>query len=91
MPNPTRITHRQVQNLLIALGFTATKRSDGSMVFHHSQSGTLLLLPKHRGNSPSREADLHSVGQHLVGHGHLDEDAFEAFVREGVLPESTQA
>lgn len=91
MKAPRRITHQQIQDLLATLGFVGAARDDGSKMYRHPEAGTLILLPAQRGDHFAREPDIQSVGRHLVGRGHLEEHAFEAFVREGILPEITPA
>ena len=91
MKKPGKVTYQQIRALMTALGFVSTARDDGSFVYHHSEAGSLILLPACRGGRFAREADIFSVGRHLVGRGHLDEDVFDAFLSERVLPESSQA
>ena len=79
-----RVTLGQVQRLLTAVGFVGSTRDDGSLVYYHSQSGSLLVLPATRGNHAVRQVDILSVGRHLVGQGHLEEDEFAAFVHSGL-------
>lgn len=83
-----QVTFRQLQTLLAAMGFIRTKHDDGSIMYHHSRSGSVIVLPAGRGNQLARPADILSVGRHLIGQGHLEDDAFASFVRDGVLPES---
>jgi hypothetical protein len=84
----SRVTGQQLQELLTSLGFVGTTRDDGSTVYHHARAGSLILLPAIRGNGHVRAADIVSVGRHLVGRGHLEEEAFDAFVEAGVVPEN---
>ena len=91
MRSPDKVTYQQIRAMLITLGFVGTANDNGSIVYHHSQAGSLILLPASRGDRFAREADILSVRRHLVGRGHLDEDVFDAFVSKQVLPESAQA
>jgi len=91
MNSPGKVTYQQIRDLLATLGFVGTAQDGGSIIFHHSQTGSLILLPASRGGRLAREADILSVGQHLVGRGHLGEHDFDAFVSRRILPESAHA
>ncbi len=46
----------------------------------------MLLLPSNKTNEPPLSADLLSVRTHLDANGHLDNAAFDEFVKTGKLP-----
>lgn len=81
-----QVTNRQLEELLLHLGFIETSRDDRAIVYQHSAADSLIALPTKEFNGKARLADLMSVEVHLIGRGHIDESSFEAFVREGVLP-----
>lgn len=88
--NPTdernRITCRQLEDLLVQLGFVETSRDDKVAVFQHFASDSLIFLPGKGGDREARQADLMSVETHLVGWGYLEAADFAAFLENGALP-----
>ena len=90
MKNRNTVTWRQIETLLLHLGFTSFERPNRGVVYEHAESGTVLLLPPVDKVKTPRAADIHSIGQHLIGHGLLEEDAFAAFVRDGIIPQPSQ-
>jgi len=87
------ITYEDIHHLLISLGFTwelqAPKRRatgaplQASVVYRHAREGTVLIFP-FKDSRRALEGDLASLRMHLLGRGHLDDDAFERFQMQGV-------
>jgi hypothetical protein len=91
MSSQGKVTYQNIRDLLNALGFVGTANENGPAVYHHSQAGSLILLPATRGDRFASDADLQSVGQHLIGRGHICDDDFDAFVSKQSIPESAKA
>ena len=88
MAKPVKqITNQSLNELLTQLGF---QKSEGTVKYHrawrHPEIGTMLLLPSNKTNEPPLSADLLSVRTHLDANGHLDNAAFDEFVKTGKLP-----
>jgi hypothetical protein len=87
------VTYEDIHNLLTSLGFdwelrTPERKSLGqspreTVMYRHPQTGSVLFFPS---KEPQRalDGDLASLRVHLVGRGHLEEEAFEAFLLHGV-------
>lgn len=88
MNGGNEITCQRLVELLHSLGFIQDADRDGCTAFYHHHCESLLLLPTNRGPL-ARQADIASVGRHLIGHGHLDERSFADFVESGRLPQGT--
>jgi hypothetical protein len=79
------VTYRQLEHLLLQLGFVETARDDQVIVYQHAAADSLILLPAKGGDREAREADLMSAERHLVGWGHIEEADFEDFLQHGVF------
>ena len=85
MKSKLHVTYRQLENLLLQLGFVETGRDDKAIVYQHSGADSLILLPAKGSDRDARGADLMSVERHLVGWGYLEEADFEDFLQTGAL------
>jgi hypothetical protein len=89
------ITYEDIDRLLTSLGFTCevrtTERKIPSdppkehVVYWHKKEGTILKFPA-KGSLPCLHGELMSLRAHLVGRGHIDEDAISTFVETGHVP-----
>jgi hypothetical protein len=80
------VNYRQLEDLLVQLGFVETSRDDKVAVFQHFAADSLIFLPGQGGDREARTADVMSVETHLVGWGFLEEGDFAAFLENGALP-----
>jgi len=81
------LTNEQVRSLLLSLGFRAGPVvRNHHCVFRHPESGCEIVFPANRDDSLARSADIVSIRDHLSCSGHLNEDVFDQFAREGQLP-----
>lgn len=86
------ITYEDIYQLLTSLGFTWELRTperrarsvspQASVVYQHEPTGTLLIFP-FKDSRPVLEGDVASLRMHLLGRGHLDDDAFDRFLAHG--------
>ena len=89
------ITYEDIDRLLTSLGFTCevrtTERKIPSdppkehVVYRHKKEGTILKFPSKEAR-PCLQGELISLRVHLVGRGHIDEDAISTFVETGHVP-----
>ena len=83
------LTNKMLRQLLIDLGFEQAEVTDKKQrVFRHPESGCTLMLPDNKSLESPRPADLIGVKTHLAYQGHLDEEAFEHFVKQRQLQDS---
>jgi len=82
-----RLTNTNLTELLLDLGFEQGGPAEKNhRTWRHPESGCTLLLPVNKALESPRAADLVGIKAQLDMHGHVDEDSFEYFVREGHLP-----
>jgi hypothetical protein len=82
-----RLTYESLSLLLSDLGFNPGETTKHNQrVWQHPKSGCTLVLPSNKVNESPRQADVLSIKAQLDFQGHLDADAFEAFIAEGHLP-----
>ena len=82
-------TNHQLRQLLMDLGFEARPSVEPQcLVFEHAESKARILMPSNKDEEPAREADVISARTHLMYRGHLDQAAFEQFLRVGTLKAS---
>jgi hypothetical protein len=72
---------------LAKLGFQPGKvTAKNNRIWAHPESDCTLFLPNNKVNETPRPGDVVGIRTQLDMHGHLDEQAFDAFVAEGKLP-----
>jgi hypothetical protein len=83
----SRLTNSSLVQLLLNLGFQQrdVTRID-RRVWRHPESGCELILPINKALEAPRPADIVGLKAQLALHGHIDEEAFDFFAREGRLP-----
>ena len=82
-----QLTNKTLSGLLAKLGFEpGNVTAKNNRVWEHPESDCTLFLPNNKVNEPPRPGDVVGVRTQLDMHGHLDEQAFDAFVAEGKLP-----
>ncbi len=83
----TRLTNSSLGQLLLDLGF---EKGDVTKTHHrvwrHAESGCELLLPANKATDGPRPQDVVGIRAQLALQGHLDEEDFDFFAREGKLP-----
>lgn len=87
MSHDTRneITFDGLQQFLVQVGFDHSAKINGSLAFHHRESGTLIVLSIPEDGRSVRSADLMSVLMRLESQGLVDDSVLEQF-RSGRLP-----
>lgn len=81
------LTNLKIRSLLLSLGFDEGPiLRNHHRLFRHPQSGCEIVFPANRDDSPVRSADIVSIRDHLACTGHLEEEVFDLFAREGQLP-----
>jgi hypothetical protein len=83
------VTYRQLHRLLIDLRFVDEPADERWKAFRHGDTGTLILLARHRPSLRAREADVVSVRRQLVDNGLIEEIDFEDFLSQGRLVQSS--
>lgn len=84
-----QLTNYQLRQLLIDVGFEARNSVEPDcLVFEHPESKARVLMPSNKDDEPAREADVISIRTHLMHRGHLDQAAFERFLKSGTLKAS---
>ena len=83
----SRLTNNSLAELLLSLGFQQRDLTGTPhRAWRHPQSGCELVLPANKVMEAPRPANVVGVKAQLALHGHLDEEAFDFFAREGRLP-----
>ena len=80
-----KVTYQDIHDLLTSLGFNVEtkiperpvriKPPRETFVYWHNDQGTVLTFPS-KANQPALQGELLSLRAHLVGNGHLTEEAF---------------
>ena len=83
------ITYQDIHELLTSLGFSLEIRVPErsvdveppreTMVYRHEKQGTVLKFPS-RADKPALQGETLSLRTHLVGNGHLTDEAFLGFL-----------
>lgn len=80
-------TNHTLRMLLASLGFEAQAMVDNNhRVFRHARSTCAAILPDNRDDQPARQADILGLRDYLSQTGHLSEEAFDSYLRDGKLP-----
>jgi hypothetical protein len=80
-------TNRTLRKLLTCLGFEKQDRVENNhRVFRHLESDCVAILPDNRDEEPARQADILGLRDHLAHTGHLGEEEFDTYLRNGRLP-----
>ncbi len=93
------ITYQDIHELLTSLGFILEMRVPErgakvappreTLVYRHEEQGTVLKFPS-KSNKPALQGEILSLRAHLVGNGHLTDEAFLGFLdRRAVRTGST--
>ena len=87
------ITYQDIHALLTSLGFSLETRVPQrpvkveppreTLIYHHEKHGTVLKFPS-KDKRPALQGELLSLRAHLVGNGHLTDDAFLDFLDRAV-------
>ena len=88
------ITYQDINELLTSLGFSLEIRVPErsidveppreTLVYRHEKQDTVLKFPS-RADKPALQGEILSLRAHLVGNGHLTDDAFIGFLDRGVV------
>lgn len=82
-----QLTNRMLTELLGKLGFQRHNvTAKNNRVWEHPESGCTLLLPNNKSDESPRPGDVVGLRTQLDMHGHLEEQAFDVFVRDGTIP-----
>ena len=83
------ITYQDIHELLSSLGFSLEVRVPErvvkiappreTFVFRHLERGTVLKFPS-KANTPALQGEILSLRAHLVGKGHMTDEAFLSFL-----------
>lgn len=82
---PNEITFDGLQRFLVQVGFDQSAKINGSLAFHHHESGTIVVLSIPEDGRSVRSADLMSVLMRLETRGLVDDSVLEEF-KSGRLP-----
>lgn len=81
-----RLTNESLTGLLKNLGFEpGDSVKNNYLRWRHPDSGCDVLLPANKTHEAPRPADLVGIRAQLDLQGHLDKDAFDAFLSHGQL------
>jgi len=88
------ITYADIHDLLTGLGFSLEVRAPErsikakppreTLVYQHERKGTVLKFPA-KENAPALQGEILSLRTHLIGNGHLTEEAFLSFLDRGAV------
>ena len=88
------ITYQDIHELLTGLDFTLGVRVPErsvkveppreTLVYRHEEQGTVLKFPT-KANKPALQGELLSLQAHVVGNGHLTDEAFLEFLDHGAV------
>ena len=91
----SEITNADIYELLTRLGFSLevrvpersvnVKPPRETLVYRHEKEGTVLKFPS-KETKPALRGEILSLRTHLIGKGHLTEEAFVSFLDRGVVP-----
>ena len=86
------ITYQDIHELLMGLGFSLEIRVPErsvkavppreTLVYRHEEQGTVLKFPS-KANKPALQGEILSLQVHVVGNGHLTDEAFLEFLDRG--------
>ncbi|NLS95051.1 MAG: hypothetical protein GXX96_23075 [Planctomycetaceae bacterium] len=83
----SKTTNRLLRGLLLSLGFKKQAVVDNNYrVFRHAESDCVAILPDNRDDHPARQADIAGLRDYLHQTGHLSEEEFDTYLRDGILP-----
>jgi hypothetical protein len=84
---PSAPTNQTLRKLLLSLGFESKALAENKhRVFRHPRSKCIAVLPDNRDDDRARRADVLGLRDHLAETGHLEQEAFDLYLREGTLP-----
>jgi hypothetical protein len=83
------ITYKQLDDLLVHLGFSRQHVGPKWLRYEHAASDTLITLVERGPHEPVRVTDAVSARRHLVEKGLITEDAFEAVLSRHATPQKT--
>ncbi len=88
------ITYQDIHELLTRLRFSLEIRVPErsvkiespreTLVYRHEKQGTVLKFPS-KANGPALQGEILSLRAHLVGNGHLTDEAFLGFLDRGAV------
>ena len=82
-----QLTNKMLAELLAKLGFKPGKvTAKNNRVWEHPDSPCTLFLPNNKVDEAPRPGDVVGMRAQLDMHGHLDEQAFDAFLAGSELP-----
>lgn len=94
MSTLVEITYQDIHELLTSLGFILQIRAPErsvkveppreTLVYRHEEQGTVLKFPS-KANKPALQGEILSLRAHLVGNGHLTDEAFLGFLDRGAV------
>jgi hypothetical protein len=76
----SRITFRELKELLLDLGFRDASKESGFPRFEQPDTGTILLFRAHRSNQLVGNHEIVFVRRQLVDNGLIDPVEFDRFV-----------
>ena len=94
MSTLVEITYQDIHELLTSLGFILEIRVPErsvkveppreTLVYRHEERGTVLKFPS-KTNKPALQGEILSLRAHLVGNGHLTDEALLGFLDRGAV------
>lgn len=85
-----RITNKQLNQLLVDLGFERGEATTRHKRFwHHAEAGTTVVLPDNKALEAAAQIDVMALREHLHFRGHMTRDEFDGFLADGQLPART--
>jgi hypothetical protein len=83
------ITYKQLDDLLVRLGFSRRRVEPKWLRYEHAASDTLIALVEKAPHEPVRITDAVSARRHLVEKGFITEEALEALLSPNAAPRKT--
>ncbi len=74
------ITYKQLDDLLVGLGFTRQRVEPKWLRYEHAASDTVIALPEKRPHEPLRITDAVSARRHLIEKGLITEARLHALL-----------
>lgn len=78
-----RITYKQLDGLLLGLGFSRRHVQPKWLRYEHTESDTVIAVLEKRPDEPLRVTDAVSACRHLVEKGLITETRLESLLRPG--------
>jgi hypothetical protein len=86
---PDRITYRQLDELLVQLGFSRARVEPKWLRYEHAASDTVIVLADKNQDEPVRITDAVSARRHLVEKGLITAEELKAVLSPGASVNET--